>query len=87
MIIIPITSSMLDYELMSVRNFRVALQEFERDVDEHAPQMSDTFSLGESIIDDDKVPEDKREEINGELNLLVNRWDRIKDFAALQKNR
>ena len=60
---------------------------FVNEVDGISPQMSETFTLGESITHDKKLSKNKRDEVDGQLTLLINRWDRIQDFVALREGR
>jgi hypothetical protein len=62
-------------------------QVFANQVDLNETQMSDTFALGEDIIHDSKYSKTKRDGVQGQLNLLTSRWDRIKGFVDLRKGR
>ncbi|XP_048577507.1 dystrophin isoform X2 [Nematostella vectensis] len=60
---------------------------FANQVDVNESQLKDTFKLGEDIRRDSKYSKAKRDSVHGQLNLLLSRWDRIKDFVDLRKGR
>lgn len=49
--------------------------------------MIDTFALGEQVRKDPKLTMKKKEEVKVHLNSLTARWDRVKDFLALRRER
>lgn len=50
-------------------------------------QMLDTLALGEKVKKDPKLTQKRKDEVVEHLNSLTARWDRIKDFVALRKER
>lgn len=63
------------------------LQIFCNEADLNTPQMIDTFSLGEKVRTDPKLTKKRKDEVDEHLNSLTARWDRVKDFMALRKER
>lgn len=49
--------------------------------------MIDTFALGEQVRKDPKLTMKKKEEVKVHLNSLTARWDRVKDFLTLRRER
>lgn len=50
-------------------------------------QMLDTLALGEKVKKDPKLTQKRKDEVAEHLNSLTARWDRVKDFVALRKER
>lgn len=51
------------------------------------PQMIDTITLGEKVRKDPKLTKKSKDEVDEHLDSLSARWDRVKDFMALRKER
>ena len=49
--------------------------------------MLDTLALGEKVRKDPKLTQKRKGEVEEHLNSLTARWDRVKDFVALRKER
>lgn len=49
--------------------------------------MIDTISLGEKVRKDPKLTKKRKDEVDEHLDSLTARWDRVKDFMALRKER
>ena len=66
---------------------RCYLQIFSNEVELNTSQMIDTFALGENVRKDPKLTKKRKDEVDEHLNSLTARWDRVKDFVALRKER
>lgn len=53
----------------------------------NTPQMIDTIALGEKVRKDPKLTQKRKDEVDEHLDSLTARWDRVKDFMALRKER
>ena len=49
--------------------------------------MIDTITLGEKVRKDPKLTKKHKDEVDEHLDSLTARWDRVKDFMALRKER
>jgi len=49
--------------------------------------MIDTIALGEKVRKDPKLTQKRKDEVDEHLDSLTARWDRVKDFMALRKER
>lgn len=56
-------------------------------MDLNTPQIIDTIALGEKVRKDPKLTKKRKDEVDEHLNSLTARWDRVKDFVALRKER
>ena len=63
------------------------MQIFSSEVDLNTSHMIDTFALGEQVRKDPKLTMKKKEEVKVHLNSLTARWERVKDFLALRRER
>lgn len=63
------------------------LQIFSNEMELNTTQMLDTLALGEKVKKDPKLTQKRKDEVVEHLNSLTARWDRIKDFVALRKER
>lgn len=63
------------------------VQIFSNEVGLNTSHMIDTFALGEQVRKDPKLTMKKKEEVKVHLNSLTARWDRVKDFLALRRER
>ena len=62
-------------------------QIFANEVELNMPQMIDTITLGEKVRKDPKLTKKSKDEVDEHLDSLSARWDRVKDFMALRKER
>ena len=49
--------------------------------------MNETCKLGERIKNEKAFSQNARDTVEGQLNLVRVRWDRVKDFLVLRKGR
>ena len=49
--------------------------------------MIDTIALGEKVRKDPTLTKKRKDEVDEHLDSLTARWDRVKDFMALRKER
>ena len=49
--------------------------------------MIDSIALGEKVRRDPKITKKRKDEVDEHLDSLTARWDRVKDFMALRKER
>jgi len=49
--------------------------------------MIDTIALGEKVRKDPKLTQKRKDEVDEHLDSLTARWDRVRDFMALRKER
>ncbi|XP_015765376.1 PREDICTED: dystrophin-like [Acropora digitifera] len=73
--------------LETIRRQEEAFEIFSSEVDLNTSHMIDTFALGEQVRKDPKLTMKKKEEVKVHLNSLTARWDRVKDFLALRRER
>ncbi|XP_020912247.1 dystrophin isoform X2 [Exaiptasia diaphana] len=84
---LPRVDKPLATQLEDVEKQEQEFDVFANHVELNETQIQDTFDLGESIVNDTKNAKSKRDGVQGQLNLLTSRWDRIKDFVDLRKAR
>ncbi|XP_067048762.1 dystrophin-like isoform X1 [Acropora muricata] len=73
--------------LETIRRQEEAFEIFSSEVDLNTSHMIDTFALGEQVRKDPKLTMKKKEEVKVHLNSLTARWERVKDFLALRRER
>ena len=62
-------------------------QAFSDEVEANETQVNETCKLGERISNERAFSKIVRDKVEGQLNLVRLRWDRVQDFIVLRKGR